>query len=458
MIPSLSRDIEVKELPEKPKVHENITVVPKPLVIIRQNNITPSLSIINIETFRKVRYSDYNNVPNVIKEEIRDIYNGIDIDPTSSSNNQELLNKALKKYFILDSIPNSIYQNLDVEYLESFVGNASEQENMQSRLIDLFKDNPTVFEQLGKQKSDSWLENKTQEFEKDKKLYNIINQTKKTKLQESLKSGELDIEELTMLDSLLKTKQNILPKDMGELGKKSWKIEKDGKLYMNKVFDNKPDQIKQLADKAETLQQESLLPILMDNMSNVTSPVDEDAFLEEIKKNNKTQVKEQIISESENLKKVTIKDRKNPLPNNLLFENFIGVTRGADMNLSLGTQVGKKINKNLALGLGLTFQHTEDKTAQVSTILGYKAFGRYTMLGDKFAVLLENISLLPDISYLKVNENYNYFENTTLLGAAYRIKLLGNIGFSISVLYNFNDKISAPALDAPWLTRFGIKF
>ncbi|MCG8307010.1 MAG: hypothetical protein MI975_06420 [Cytophagales bacterium] len=144
------------------------------------------------------------------------------------------------------------------------------------------------------------------------------------------------------------------------------------------------------------------------------------------------------------------------LPNNTYVDIILGYSRGVHSVLNLSPNIGYEFIPDLSGGLGITFQHTFDKDALINSVIGYKLFGKYEMFGKRLFLLAESVFLIPELSYIHVEEEVKTFESTILVGAGYALNVFRQKVLSLSLHHNFNDRMPAPALSSPWLMRFGI--
>jgi hypothetical protein len=170
---------------------------------------------------------------------------------------------------------------------------------------------------------------------------------------------------------------------------------------------------------------------------------------------NKKYEKEEYIQEGVEELKLREKS-KGILPKDTYVDFIIGYAQGEHSVLNLSPNFGYNFTADFSAGIGITFQHTFDKQAYTSSVLGYKVFGKYEFLKKRLFAIVENVFLIPNISYFNPPEGIETFEFTTLIGGGYALNIFKQKVLTISLHYNFNDEMPAPALSSPWLMRFGI--
>jgi hypothetical protein len=184
------------------------------------------------------------------------------------------------------------------------------------------------------------------------------------------------------------------------------------------------------------------------------------SILEKLKANQK-KAKKQIeqAQETEVVEEMRLRaedQTKGFLPQNTYIDFIVGYAQGEHSVLNLAPNFGINLTSNFSAGLGVTFQHTFDKHAPVSSLLGYKVFGKFEFLQKRLFLTAENVFLFPGLSYIHSEGRTETLEFTTLIGGGYALEVLKAKVLTISMHYNFNDKMPAPALSSPWLMRLGI--
>ncbi|MEN7550542.1 hypothetical protein AAG747_21660 [Rapidithrix thailandica] len=170
--------------------------------------------------------------------------------------------------------------------------------------------------------------------------------------------------------------------------------------------------------------------------------------VKEVKKKGETGYKEFVLKKKQLLS----------LPDKTFFDLIGGISTGEKLSFHLSPHFGWKAGKRFSLGGGFTLQYTGDKSAPVSLVFGLKTLAKYALKPDRFYLRAETVSLLPEVSYWgEAEESVKQAGHTALLGATYEVALSKLLSVTMSLLYNVNEDLPAPALQSPLIGRLGLK-
>ncbi len=141
----------------------------------------------------------------------------------------------------------------------------------------------------------------------------------------------------------------------------------------------------------------------------------------------------------------------------------IGLQFGDVTMVDISPLIGYKITKNIAAGLGFTYQYYRAKdyyTGAIykTSIYGGRVFARYYFL-ENFLLHGEYELLSLETKYFdpyNINNTPRFFESNVLAGGGYRQLIGENSYFYIMILYNFNETINNH-YDSPLIYRAGIE-
>jgi hypothetical protein len=291
------------------------------------------------------------------------------------------------------------------------------------------------------------------------KTVNELKSLDRISLQTYLKKGEneqlrkifnnKESEDNSVIESLKSIDINRIKEDISAF--KSGDIQGlntiSGQRDINQMFRTEINDLPQLSN--DILKQELLNSIAEESKQYKDSLEQYTKYLEKVKEYEDKEVPE--------FEEVQLQEKEQGvLPGNTYIDFIVGYVQGEYSVLNLSPNFGCKFNSYFSAGLGVTFQHTFDDKAYISSVLGYKIFGKYEFFQKRLFLTVENVFLIPGISYFNPPEGAGQFEFTTLVGAGYALNIFKQKILTVSVNYNFNDEMSAPALTSPWLMRFGI--
>lgn len=144
--------------------------------------------------------------------------------------------------------------------------------------------------------------------------------------------------------------------------------------------------------------------------------------------------------------------------NSIFYGGGIGASFGNDRSyFELSPMVGKHLNRQLSIGLGLSYRYTKNKQIEPETSsndYGGNLFARY-----KFA---PTFFLEAAYEYLNYEQHFTDGSNerrdfsSILAGGGMQQPLGENTSFYASALYNFMWEDEDSPYDDPWNLRFGV--
>lgn len=188
------------------------------------------------------------------------------------------------------------------------------------------------------------------------------------------------------------------------------------------------------------------------NLSNTIAKIENDKsnLLDEV--SNKYKAKQVV---GENYTEVIIKDKPS-LKDMLFLETDLSLLRANQALVNASSLLGMQFSTKWAVGLGTSYQNINGLNSNLTGLWSGRLMTRMNVWRDILAVQVEGISTLPGLS--KGLRGGNSWRFAPLVGTRLNMPSEGKLPLSMTLLRNFNPKMTDAMQVTPWQMKLGILF